>query len=47
MTNLGQAEITIKLTDDKILVYHSEGPLLFEKKATPKSWDEIWEAIRN
>lgn len=48
MKNLGAAEIIIKLSDNKIKVYHGEAKcLLFEKTAKENTWNEIWAAIRN
>ena len=44
----GAAQITIKLEDGKITVYHTKenGPILHERPALKGDWDKLWDVIK-
>ena len=47
MTNLGSAEMRIKLIDNRITVYHGSCNSILESfKAKEGDWEKIWETIR-
>ena len=47
MKEEGSAEITLKLKDSKITMWHSDGTLLKSWDATSGDWDKMFNSICN